>query len=128
MFGMLKGIAGFFMGTNPNATKLIDGATSGLDAMFFTPEEKSVANQKVLDFKLEYAKTTQGQNVTRRFLALMIAAIFLHFLIVGFYAEIAGFLNIAKVAKEYAKILKDPFDIVLAFYFLTHVVGKLKGK
>ncbi len=37
----------FLTGESKTAEKVVDGAISGIDAMFFTAEEKAVANQKI---------------------------------------------------------------------------------
>ena len=54
-----------------DASKVIDGAVKGLDAIFFTKEEKSRANQKLSDWYLKYLTATESQNLARRFIAMV---------------------------------------------------------
>ena len=42
----------FLTGKSETAEKVVDGAISGIDAMFFTEEEKANANLKILEWKL----------------------------------------------------------------------------
>ncbi len=117
----------WLFGNSDSANKVVDGVSSGLDMMFFTDEEKSIASQKVLDFKIEYAKATQNQSVARRIIAFIVCGIW-------------GFLNISAVAMYFIsetsskfifEVIKEnintPFMIIVGFYFAAHIVGKLKG-
>jgi len=118
---------GWLFGNSDSANKVVDGVVSGIDAMFFTDEERSIAAQKVLDFKIEYAKHTQNQSIARRVIAFIISGIwgFLNLLAVALYF-------ISEPASEFIfKVISSninvPFMIVVGFYFAAHVVGKLKG-
>ena len=71
MFGIFKAI----FSRDDTSNKIVDGIINGTDALFFTDEEKSVANQKILDWKLKFAEATKGSNVARRFISLMITFI-----------------------------------------------------
>ena len=62
----------FLTGGSKTAEKVVDGVSSGIDAMFFTDEEKSRASQQILDWKLEYAKSTAGQSIARRVIAFAV--------------------------------------------------------
>ena len=112
-------------GNSNTAEKVVDGVSSGLDMMFFTDEEKSIASQKVLDFKIEYAKATQNQSIARRVIAFAITGVwvFLNLLAVTLYfISEASSKFIFEVLKEN---INTPFMIVVGFYFAAHVVGKL---
>ena len=45
------GLLSFLTGKSETAEKVVDGAISGIDAAFYTKEEKAQAHQKVLDWK-----------------------------------------------------------------------------
>jgi len=47
------------------------------DALVFTPEEKSVANQKMLDWLLEFHKASSGSRIAQRLIALMTTGVFM---------------------------------------------------
>ena len=44
---------------------LIQGAASGIDMLFFTDEEKSIASQKGYELQLEHMKLNMEQNSLR---------------------------------------------------------------
>lgn len=48
------GILNNIFGSSKNAETIVTGAVKGLDAIFFTKEEKSQANQKLADWYLKY--------------------------------------------------------------------------
>lgn len=110
-------------GGGKTAEKVVDGVSSGLDAMFFTDEEKSQANQKILDWKLKYFEATKSSNVTRRVIALMIVGLWV-VLVVGMVIS-HGFGAVAYAEylfKTLTDIVMQPFSIIIGFYFLAHVV------
>ncbi|WP_054715347.1 hypothetical protein [Marinifilum fragile] len=87
--------------SSKRSEKIIDGAIKGIDALFFTKEEKAQQSLKVADAQMQFLKTTLSENsarsLTRRFLALAIVGVFL-LLILG--AGLAYPIN-----QEYAKFL-----------------------
>ena len=115
----------WLFGNSESSNKVVDGVVNGVDAMFFTDEEKSVANQKVLDFKIEYAKHTQNQSIARRVIAFIVSGLWgaLNLLAVALYfiSEPASQF----VFKVISENINVPFMIVVGFYFAAHVVGKL---
>lgn len=50
---------------------IIDGAKKGLDALFFTDEERQVASMKAFELWTQYQIATSGQNIARRFIAVV---------------------------------------------------------
>ena len=118
---------GWLFGNSKAADKAVDGIYDGLDALVFTDEEKSVAAQKILDFKIEYAKHTQNQSISRRIISVGVTLMWVSVGIATLVAQALG----ASVFAEYAfKFLVDvvmtPFSIIVGFYFAAHIVGKLK--
>ena len=121
----------FLTGGSKTAETVVEGAVSGIDAMFFTNEEKSVANQKILDWKLAYAKATAGMSISRRIIVVAVCAVWvlLVLLLIGVVilkgADSIMFDDLFKVLKD---VVNPPFMIIVGFYFLAHVVGKSKGQ
>ncbi|MDX8400946.1 MAG: hypothetical protein R8K20_11975 [Gallionellaceae bacterium] len=115
----------WLLGNSNAAEKAVNGVVDGLDALVFTDEEKSIANQKVLDFKIEYAKHTQNQSISRRIITVSVCVMWL---IVGLSALISTSLGATEYAKYAMKFLVDvvmqPFSIIVGFYFIAHLVGK----
>ena len=116
-------------GGGETTNKIVDGVLKGTDALFYTDEEKAVANQKVLDFKLEWMKATQGQNIARRIIAIVVTFMWM---IIGVAILAAQALHHTAFAQFAAKFMIDvvttPFMIIIGFYFAAHMVGKLGSK
>ena len=77
----------------------VDGLKSGLDKLFYTKEEKAEdlakSASEARGVLIDWFKNSQGQNLSRRALALMIAGTWL-------------FLYIASAALDVAAIWIDP--------------------
>jgi hypothetical protein len=118
-------IFSWISGGGDAATKVIDAVVKTGDALVFTEEEKSVANQKTLDWVLQYMNATNAQNVARRMIALMVVGTWMFILIV---ACIAGYFGHEE--GSYAvwmfdilnDVVADPYNIIIGFYFLTGAV------
>lgn len=118
---------GRMFGSDATVGKTLDMVRDAGDALVFTEEEKVEANQKVLDWTLKYMAATNGQNVARRFIALVVVLVWALLVIaLGVLAIWSGFSGgegAAKAAANLMKVMKDlamePVNIVLAFYFLT---------
>lgn len=123
------GMLSWLTGSSKTAEKVVDGISSGLDMMFFTPEEKSQANQKILDWKLDYAKATAAMSISRRVITCAVTALWvLLVILLVVFGLLAGKESVAvewlfKVMKE---IVMQPFSIIVGFYFLAHVVGNAR--
>ncbi len=109
------------------AGKAVDGVIDTLDALVFTDEEQSQANLKVLEFRIKFAEATQKQSISRRIIATIVTSAWL---IILFAACGAGYYDVTdgSYSEFLFNVLKDnvndPFQIILAFYFLAHIAGK----
>lgn len=108
--------------------KAVDAVIDAGDALFFTDEEKSKASLEALKLKIEWAKSTQGQNVSRRGLAWMITLSY----IIGVFLGIALHLFDLKEGAEFVfktmnETFSTPFTVIVGFYFGSALVGKLKN-
>ena len=115
----------WLFGNAKSVEKAVDAVISTGDALFFTEEEKSVASQKILDWKIEYARVTQGQSISRRIIAAGVTAMWM---LTGVIALIAAAWDQTAYANYVMKFLVDvvmqPFSIIVGFYFLAHLVKK----
>lgn len=120
----------FLTGGSKTAETVVDGAVNGLDAMFFTNEEKSVANQKILDWKLDYAKATAGMSISRRIIVcgVVTAWMILVLLMIVMGTWMGGeHDNVRFLFKVMKEIVATPFAIIVGFYFAAHLLSKGKG-
>lgn len=117
-------------GGGDSATKVIDAVIKTGDALVFTDEERSVANQKTLDWTLKYMNATNAQNVARRMIALIVVTTWM---IILMLACVAGYFDRGKdsyamwlfeIMKE---IVANPYNIIIAFYFLTGTIRAWKA-
>lgn len=110
-------------------SKTVDAVINTGDALFFTDEEKSVANQKKLDWILKFHEASKGSNIARRLIAVMVMGVFVFLvaLVAGLY--VAGVE--AKADKVYALIkdtLVTPASLVMTFYFAMAAISNFKQK
>lgn len=123
-------IFSWITGSGRTQEKAIDAVINTGDALFFTDEEKSVANQKKLDWLLDYMKATSAQSVARRLLAVMMAGTYLSVFIVvcgaGYFDRSEGSYSVwlFDVLKD---TLESPMNIIIGFYFLTGTVRAFTG-
>jgi len=123
--GILKRI----FGRPEDASKIIDGATAGLDKIFFTKEERADANQKLSDWYLKYLAATEGQNLARRFIALLVVGLWVVLILFGVVVRYFSVDYSEFVFTVLVEVVMQPFSIIIAFYFLTHTVRTyMKGK
>lgn len=120
-----------------DGTKIIDGAVKGLDALVFTEEERSRANSKLSEWYLKYLAATEGQNLARRLIAVIVVWVWSGLVILAVFARVAE-LWLQRGAEKYVYPLSDfilalltdvvmiPFGVVIGFYFLTHTVRAYK--
>lgn len=119
----MGGLLSFFTGTSTVAEKAVDGIIAGADALVFTEEEKSVANQKLLDWKLQWLQLTNPQNKARRIIAFGVVALWMLLILVGVTAR--GFKDVefsSYVFKVLTDVVSIPFSIIIGFYFAAHLV------
>ena len=121
------GLFSWLTGGGETAGKVIDTVSNGLDMAFYTDEEKSQHNLKVLDFKIKWMKATSGQDLARRLIAVGVVGLF----IVAVAMIIISWPFMPEYSKFIFEVMKDlvlvPFSAIIIFYFGGHAVGKLKG-
>ena len=117
----------WLFGNSSAADKAVDAGVDTGDALFYTEEEKAIASQKILDFKIEYARHTQNQSVSRRIITVAVSAMWI---MVGICTLAAQFLGLSEFSdyavKFFTDVVMQPFSIVVAFYFLAHITKSVK--
>lgn len=116
-------------GSPGTVEKAVDGVIKGVDAMFFTEEEKSRANLALLDAKIEFYRATQGSRLARRVIAFMVVGTWLAMILFGLLMHAIGNTSIADHAYNVAtETLGTPVAIVIGFYFATSMISANRGK
>ncbi len=125
------GIFSWLTGNSKAAETAVDGAVKGLDALFFTEEEKSQASQKILELKIDYAKHTAFMSVSRRVIVVSVCAVWtlsvILMLALGLFAG-ADSVMFKAIKTVLVDVVMQPFSIIIGFYFLAHVASKARGK
>ena len=119
MWSMISGM----FGSSKNVEKGLDMVSSGLDALIFTDEEKTVANQKVLDWKLKWISATGAQSVARRVISYVIVGLWSYIVLLAAHLHLLG---MTKESEFLFRVLKDvlhwPFITIIGFYFAAHMI------
>lgn len=127
MFSWITGLFG--SSSNTVVETAAKGIYNGLDAMFFTDEEKAEFRQKQADTVIKFAEIAYDENsirsVTRRWLAFMVIGPAMLLIVVASICQ--------PFAPEYSAFLFEVFKQlipwaggVLMFYFGPHLIGAAK--
>lgn len=128
---MIASIASFFGGLF-SSSRMQDTA---IDALRKVGGLDAATAQEQMDFVLKYVEATKHQSVVRRFIALLLVGLYCLLVILWVISAGVGYLAGYTPALEYAGALKmltvdtltQPFNIILSFYFVMNIAGKLKG-
>ena len=117
--------------------KVVDGVSKGLDALVFTDEERAELNARVGNTIVDWMNTSKGQNLSRRWIAVMVTSVWcIGVFVILLYALATPFLPvgaannlsaaITDVIALYDKIgLTTAFMLVIGFYFAAPHIGKI---
>jgi len=92
-----------------------------------------MSSQEKAKFLLDYMAATKYQSPMRRFIALCLTLVYIGCICVwlvssciGYYADSLAALEHAGAVKMFLEgVLLTPFNLVLSFYFVTNIVGKV---
>ena len=113
-----------WLGSNEAVEKGIDLVGAGLDMSIYTAEEKSIAGQKILDWKLNWIKATGAQSVARRVIAFVVVGLWAYLVMLGVHLHvILGRKEEAKfVFDVLTEIVTNPFLMVMGFFYAAHLI------
>ena len=134
----MLGIIGKMLGSEKALTGIVGGATKALDALVYTEEEKAQdaakARSEARGMVIKWMAATQGQNLARRFLALMIAGVWLLLYLAQLGIGIAGawvkspeMHEVAELVGESADGMTGAMMLILGFYFAAPHMDKIAG-
>ena len=133
--------AGAALKTAETGSKIVETATNGIvrgvDALFFTDEEKSVANQKafetILEFHKQFATENSEQSKARREIAKMFVVMYAGVLGLGIGFILIG--DITRLNQLIALLAALGFALIIGSIIATYFVpyqfsrlGILQGK
>lgn len=117
----------WFTGGSKAVDKGLDMIDRGVDMAIYTGEEKAIASQKILDWRLKWIDKTSPQNLARRHIAYAVVGLWIYLALLAVHVHLfwseekAEF--IFNVLKE---TVMNPFSIVMSFYFIAHIVRASK--
>jgi len=128
MFGFL----GRLFSSNKAVEEGVSAISNGIDKLFYTSEEKAEnemkVRQKAGELLVSWMGATQGQNIARRLLAIMIAFtwLFMYLIAAGLNVCVVWFQDpvlvqnlqsSAKIIGERATEMNGAMMLILGFYF-----------
>jgi len=129
---------GKLFGGSKAADKMIGATISGLDKLFYTKEEQSDDRKEMNKFAgvmfIEWQKNTQGQNLSRRILALSIAftwlsqywaSMIVNIIAAGEEGETKKLDSISEAIGSNADAMTGAMMLLLGFYFAAPHLGKI---
>mgnify|MGYP001091604198 CR=1 FL=1 len=141
----MMGLFSKMMGSEKALGSAIDAVKNGLDALVYTDEEKATDAAKerseARSMVVGWMQATQGQNLARRFIALMVTIIWALQYVVAMVVEAVALWLPSEAARLSATAdsirsggeqVNGVFLLVVGFYFaaphLDKIVGSAMGK
>ena len=114
--------------SSDTSNKIIDNVSSGIDKAFFTDEEKSEANMKILETKLKIAQGNGNFQIAQRYIAF---AFTINFILAFWAGVFIFFLGSGDIFKGYLSLISTFFlgwimSSIIVFYFGGGFVNSIK--
>ena len=128
---------GRLFGSEKALDGLVTGAVKGLDALVYTEEERATAaadeRAKAREMVLVWMQSTQGQNLGRRLLALIITAVWLLQYVTAMSVSVIAVWMVdpvpwqesAQIVGGYAERMNGAMMLILGFYFAAPHMGPI---
>lgn len=132
------GLISRIFGTEKALSATISGVTKGLDALVYTDEEKAQAAAEertaARQMVVGWMERTQGQNLARRLIALLVTGIWAVQYVIAMLLDVAGVWIADKRIMQSANSIREGGDsvtgammLVLGFYFAAPHLDKVVG-
>lgn len=133
---------GKLFGTEKALSGIVEGVTSGLDALVYTDEEKAgdaaADRSEARKMVVQWMAATQGQNLSRRLISLTITGFWLLMYAISVLCGMAAvftnnsgtvtaekILAVGKIAQDAALDMNPAVMLILAFYFAAPHMGDI---
>lgn len=130
---------GRLFGSGKALEGVVSAATSGIDALVYTDEEEATeaakARTEARGLVVDWMRATQGQNLARRLIALMVTALWLLLYVITMLLDVtAAWLDpqaaalvhqSAQAIGSRASEMNGAVMLVLAFYFAAPHMGDI---
>jgi len=136
--GMLS-IFGKMLGSEKALAGIVNGATSALDKLYYTDEEKAEdaakSRSEARGMVIKWMEATGGQNLARRVISLVVTAVWIfQYVLVMIMGAISPWVDAGTAAKimlssesisENAQSMNGAMMLILGFYFAAPHMGKI---
>ena len=116
--------------TSDSASKMIDGALSGIDKTFYTDQEKAESKKGMIILKTKLLEAYAPFKLTQRYLALIFSGLFSFLLLISTGLSAFGYIE---EVKQIIQII-DVFSLnwimlaIVSFYFSAGLIESYKRK
>lgn len=122
------GILKTLFGSTDAAVQTAGTIAKGIDGLVYTDQEKADMRARSMDWFNEYAKSSQGQNVARRLIAVLVVAQWLLLINLGVALRLVSWLDESEyVFNVLDNLVKEPFMLIIGFYFLARIIPAAFG-
>lgn len=130
---------GRIFGTEKALNTAVEGISNGIDKLVYTQEERAEQRALLLSegrqVMIEWLKNSQGQNIARRFLAVLISCTWLAQYAISMLLNMAAIwmpdptkvMASAQLVGDYAEGMTGAMMLILAFYFAAPHIGEIVG-
>jgi hypothetical protein len=134
---MIGQVFGKLFGTDKAIEGIVSGASSALDKLVYTEEEKAEDRIKSVtearSMVIDWMRATQGQNLARRLIALVVTGVWVFQYLAMVALSVAGvwmdhpdkFNASAHAIGGYAESMNGAMMLILAFYFSAPFMGDI---
>lgn len=129
---------GRLFGSSEATKEAVTAVKDGLDALWYTDEEKAADQRADVSearrVLLEWVKNSQGQNLSRRLLAISITGVWLFMKVIGAVLSVVGVwadsvsTNLdqsSEILNEFSSDMTPAVMLILAFYFAAPHMGRI---
>jgi hypothetical protein len=137
MWGALAGFLGRLFGSDKAADTIIEKTSKAIDAIVYTDQEKAEdfakSRTEARGMLIAWLQATQGQNLARRLLAMLIAAVWLVQYLGSWALSIVSIWSTdpdrirqaATITGDYASSMTGAMMLILGFYFAAPHLGTI---
>lgn len=115
-------------GSPETAVKTAGAIAKGVDSLVYTEEEKAANRARAMDWLAKYMEATQGQNLARRLIALLVTVQWMVLVNIGVACELSGLKEKAEyVFRVLTENVNEAFGLVMLFYFAAGALTRTFG-
>jgi hypothetical protein len=134
---MIGQLLGKMFGTDKAVASVVDNVSKGIDKLVYTAEEKaediSADRSEARKMFIEWMRTTSGQNLARRLIALIVTGVWVMQYVTAMFMSLISvwvqepkkWLESAALIGDYAEQMNGAMMLILGFYFAAPHLGKI---